>query len=353
MVDYIIVGAGLAGIAFTETALAHGRSVVVFSDGSSHSSEVAGGIYNPVILKRFTGLSGAQQQLDAMNAFYRAVEARLAVNFNHPMPVLRRFASVEEQNNWFAASDRPTLAPFLSTALVTKTYPEIQSPFGFGQVLQTGFVDTDAFVKSYRQYLDQNGLLISETFDYDAVISVRDGVEYRAYKARHIVFADGFGIRANPYFSYLPLAGTKGELLVIRSAELKLADAIIKSDVFMIPLGNDLYKVGATYEWVDKTEVPTQAAKAELVEKLEKLIGCRYEVVAHEAGIRPTVKDRKPLIGTHPEHKQIHILNGLGTRGVMLAPQMAETLFAHIESGAQIPVEVNIERFHGLAALGS
>src|SRR6476660_10257417 len=100
MLDYIIVGAGLAGIAFAETALAHGKTIRVFNDGSSQSSLVAGGIYNPVILKRFSGLSGAQHQLDVMNSFYDAIRLRLAQDLNHPMPVLRKFTSIEEQNDW-------------------------------------------------------------------------------------------------------------------------------------------------------------------------------------------------------------------------------------------------------------
>jgi glycine/D-amino acid oxidase-like deaminating enzyme len=345
MIDYIIVGAGLAGLAFAETALQHGKSILVFDDNSLHSSSVAAGVYNPVILKRFSGISGAQQQLDAMKQYYKAVERRLNADFNHPMPVLRKFSSVEEQNNWFAASDKPALSPFLSTKLVTKPFADIASPFGFGEVLQTGFVDTKAFVCAYRRYLENNGMLVNAAFGYEALEVSGTHVSYGNTDARHIVFSEGFGIRGNPFFNYLPLAGTKGELIVIRSTELSLTDAIIKSDVFIIPLGKGLFKVGATYEWDDKTETPTQAAKSELIEKLEKLIGCAYEIVSHEAGIRPTIKDRKALIGTHPQHKNLHVLNGLGTRGVMLAPKMAQTLFDSIESGEEIAPEINIGRF--------
>lgn len=344
MIDYLIVGSGLAGIAFAEQALQHGKSILVFDNHSSQSSKVAGGIYNPVILKRFSGLSGAQQQLDEMNLFYQQISSRLGQDFNHPMPVLRKFVSIEEQNNWFAASDKPSLSPFLSTKIVARQFPFIASPFDYGEVLQTGFVDTKAFVKSYQQYLKGNGMLADSTFEYDAIEATGDGVSYKSLKARRIVFADGFGIRNNPFFSDLPLTGTKGELLIVRAPELEI-DSIIKSDVFVIPLGNHEYKVGATYEWTDKTETPTEEAKQELKEKLEKLISCNFEIVSQEAGIRPTVKDRKPLIGTHAEYKNIHILNGLGTRGVMLAPAMAKALFNHIENGVALAPEIDIKRF--------
>ena len=53
-VDYIIVGSGLAGIAFCEQLKAHNKTFFVFDNGSQQSSLVAGGLYNPVILNRFT-----------------------------------------------------------------------------------------------------------------------------------------------------------------------------------------------------------------------------------------------------------------------------------------------------------
>lgn len=343
MLDYIIVGSGLAGIAFAETALQHEKSILVFDDHSWKSSKVAGGVYNPVILKRFSGLSGAQQQLDEMVSFYDAVEARLGKQFLHAMPLLRKFASVEEQNNWFAASDKSALAPFLSTTLVEKSFPNVDAPFGYGEVLQTGYVDTRNFVSSYQQYLKSNGMLADVTFRYES-LEAENHISYQGIEAKHIVFADGFGIRQNPFFSDLPLAGTKGELLLVKASGLP-EDVLIKSDVFLLPLGDALFKVGATYEWSDKTETPTAAAREELVSKLGKLISCPYEIVSQEAGIRPTVQDRKALIGTHQDYGNVHLLNGLGTRGVMLAPLMAKLLFKHIDSGAPIPDDVNLNRF--------
>ena len=75
---------------------------------------------------------------------------------------------------------------------------------------------------------------------------------------------------------------------------------VIKSGVFIIPVGDDLYRIGATYKWKDKTSIPTEASKQELVEKLQKFLKLPFEVIDHVAGVRPTVTDRKPLVGTHP-----------------------------------------------------
>jgi glycine/D-amino acid oxidase-like deaminating enzyme len=107
----------------------------------------------------------------------------------------------------------------------------------------------------------------------------------------------------------------------------------------------DRYLVGSTYEWTDKTNNPTQKAKTELLKKLERLIDCEFEVIDQRAGIRPTVVDRRPLVGQHPNHKNMYVLNGLGTRGVLVAPSMAKALYNSIEKNTSLSKEIDINRF--------
>lgn len=344
MIDFLIVGGGLAGISFAETAFLNNKSFLVISDDSQNSSLVAAGLYNPVILKRFSLPSNAQEHLEYIKPFYKRIEERLAVKFDFELPVYRKFASVEEQNNWFEAADKPALSPFLSTAIVHTKYPAIDSPFGFGKVLHTGYIDTTLFIDAYHKFLKENHKLRYETFDYSQLVVNEDSINYKDINAKHIVFAEGFGIHANPYFNYLPLDGTKGELFIIKAPGLKL-DVAVNASIFILPLGNDLYKVGATYEWYDKTPDPTEAGRRELLEKLDELISCEYEIIAHLAGIRPTVKDRKSLIGTHPDYRNVHLLNGLGTRGVMLGPSMAKELYDSIINGVPVDRFISLARF--------
>jgi len=133
--------------------------------------------------------------------------------------------------------------------------------------------------------------------------------------------------------------------LHIKCTDLNL-DKIVKSNIFILPIGKNIYKVGATYNWEDKTNQPTVSGKEELVEKLNELISCDYEIVEHLAGVRPTVKDRRPLVGTHHLHKNIHLLNGLGTRGVMLGPYLAKSLFEYLENGIPLDKEIDINRYY-------
>jgi glycine oxidase len=344
MIDYLIIGSGLAGISFAETALQNEKTILVLDNNSQKSSKIAGGLYNPVILKRFSEVWQAQEQLVLMNEFYTLLEKKLNCKVDFKRPILRKFFSVEEQNNWFAASDKVALTPFLSTQLISKKYPGIDSPYGYGEVLHTGYVDTALLLNKYREYLKQNNLFLEESFDYDSLQIENEGIRYKDIQAKHIIFAEGFGMHSNPYFKHLPLDGTKGELFIIKALQLDL-DVIVNTSVFILPLGDNLFKVGATYNWKDKTDLPTEEGKIELEERIKEIITCDFEIVEHFAGVRPTVKDRRPLVGTLQNYESIHILNGLGTRGVMLGPAMAKALFENIELQIPLNREIDINRF--------
>ncbi len=344
MVDYLIVGLGLAGISFCEILEEEGKSFRVINDHSQQASIVAGGLYNPVILKRFTPVWKAHEQLELLPAFYSKLEMKLGVPLDHPLRVLRRFASIEEQNAWFEASDKPVLSSLLSARIIKNTNNALHAPFGYGEVLGTGRVDTSLLVNAYEAYLVGKELLLPESFDQELLHISNSEVNYKELRAKNIVFATGYGLIQNPHFNYLPLNGTKGELLTIKAPDLKEV-SVIKSSVFIIPLGEDMYRIGATYKWQDKTNEPTSAAREELETKLRTFLRCEYELIEHVAGIRPTVADRRPLVGQHPAHKRLFVLNGFGSRGVMIAPYASGALYNFIEKGEPVPSEMDVLRF--------
>lgn len=345
MIDYLIIGNGLAGICFAETALQKNKTIYVFDDNSQPSSKVAGGLYNPVVLKRFSEVWKSKEQLEIAFPLYKQIEKKLNITFDYKIPILRRLASFEEQNNWFVAADKPNLSTFLSSKLITDKISNINSSFGFGEVLETGYLDIATLIKYYSEYLKNTNSYSSDRFDYDKITFENDFIHYKNIQAKHIIFAEGFGLHSNPFFNDLPLDGTKGELLIIKSLNLDLS-VIVKSNIFLLPLGNDLYKVGATYNWKDKSNIPTEEGKKELVDNLKELITCDFEIIKHFAGVRPTVKDRRPLVGAHHLHKNLHVLNGLGTRGVMLGPYLALQLFNNIENNIPLENEINIHRIY-------
>ncbi|MCF6351320.1 MAG: FAD-binding oxidoreductase [Flavobacteriaceae bacterium] len=342
--DYIIVGLGLAGLAFTEELEKHNKSFVILDDSSQNASKVAAGMFNPVILKRFTPVWNGKKQIDLAIPFYKNLEEKLNKKYIHYVDIYHILKSVSQQNDWFSASDKPILSDYMISKIYPNKNTQIIAPFGLGKLINTGKIETAALLKDYKLLLQGKGNYSDESFRHKDLKIQENFVEYNKITAKKIVFCEGFGIKKNPFFNYLPLNEAKGELLIIKAPDLKI-DYMLKASVFIIPLEKDLYKVGATFNWKDKTIKPTKEGREELVKKLNSVIKIPYTIVGHLAGIRPTVIDRRPLVGIHPKYKNLAILNGLGTRGVMLAPTMSKLLYQNIEKNKVLKKEISIARF--------
>ena len=341
--DYLIVGSGLSGVMLCEALRKRGKTFKVISNKSQQASIVASGLYNPVVLKRFNKAWDAEKHLPVAMSAYKELELFLGIKIDYKLPIYRLFSSIEEQNNWIIASDKIPLKPYLISNIKSNINQNIYAPYGYGEVKNTGRIDTKLLLESYSNVLNNEKLISHESFEYDK-LKISKKLVYKGIESEKIIFSEGFGVRQNPFFNYLPIEGTKGELIIINAPKLN-SEVIIKSSVFIIPIGNNNYLVGSTYAWDDFNNDPTTNAKNKLLNKLDKLVLCPYKVVYQRAGIRPTVIDRRPLVGQHKSHQNLYILNGLGSRGVLIAPTVANALINLIEDKLPLQKEINISRF--------
>lgn len=345
-VDYIIVGLGIAGITFSKQLLANNKSFIVLADGISGATEVSGGVFNPIVLRRFTAPENTSQFIDYAKQFYKEMQCFTTDIWKYPkQEVYRIFASIEEQNNWFNAADKPHLKPFLASKVHSNNNPSILAEFGLGRVVESFKVDASALKRMFQDYLISNDKMIVDSFDYTR-LNIQEGdypLRYKNIEAKRILFAEGALVRNNPYITTSIIRPNKGEYLIIKSTELKLG-YMLKGGVYIIPLGNDLYKVGATYSRDDISENPTDVARNQIEEKLQKMIICDYEVVKQITGVRPTTKDHEPILGKIKDG--MYIFNGLGSRGFTRGPLYSKILYDALENKQPIPSNMNVKRFN-------
>lgn len=345
--DYLVVGFGLAGMAFAAELEKANKSFVVIDDNPNLSSRVVGGMYNPIILKRFTPAWRAHEMWQCALPFYENLEKKFNKKYIFPFNIRRILQSVEEQNNWVVSSDKAVMSEYMIPNIVHDSVEGIEAPFGYGVLNNVGRVAGETLLADYEAYLTEKDLLRNQKFDYDQLIVDSKKVQYEDIEANQVVFSEGAYFHQNPYFNYLPMREAKGEMLVLEIPDLAI-DFTIKSSVFMVPFGGNIYVVGATYNWEDKTFEPTGEAKEELEQKMKRFLKLPYKILDTKVGLRPTIKDRRPLIGKHPQHPNLAILNGLGTRGVIIAPAIAKELLEHLENNTAIHAEMNINRYANL-----
>lgn len=352
-VNYIIVGQGIAGTVLAQTLLKHGKSVVVIDDKNlSKASRIAAGLYNPVVFKRLVKSWMADALIPFMDEFYADAEQLLGAKFYFTQQIVKPFAEEQEKVLWLKKVNEDVGKYLGKTILTDFLNDTVHNPLGACEITKAGNLDTALFLDSFRNYFKKNNCLLEEKFEYDKLILSENSVSYKDLTSDKIIFCEGYKSIDNPYFNWLPFKLTKGEILTVKIPLLGGVRAgfekVINKGIFILPLGNHTYKVGATYEWNDLTEEITEKGKTELIDKLQKVIKVPFEIIDHQAGIRPTVIDRRPLIGLHPKHPALGVFNGMGTKGVMLAPYFANHFYNFLENNIPLDKEVTISRVNYL-----
>lgn len=348
LVDYIIVGQGVAGSCMAMKLLQNNKSFVVIDDNAHKASAIAAGIYNPVVLKRFAVVWNASYQIQLLKKVFSSFEQLLNQKYDFEFPVYRIFNDENEKKTWNKKAERDDLKDFLSKDFsLLDTYSNIKQPLGSGKVCRTGRIDLTNLLPDFKAYLLANDKCLDESFDYKALQIETAEVIYKGIKAKKIIFAEGYHIKQNPWFNQLPIIGVKGEVLRVQT-DANLPEAVVKAKEFLMPLNDKEYFVGATYDRDNVDYEITSSAKENLINGLKQFLTDEIEVIDQKASIRPTVSDRRPIIGAHPIYPQLICLNGMGTRGTMLAPAMVEELYNHLENGTELNSESNIKRFYTL-----
>jgi len=343
MKDILIVGFGLAGLSIARHATFKQKTFDIISNQSQMSSKIAGGILNPVVIKRMKPVWQVEKFLPYATNYYKKLDEVFHTNSYQDLNVQVFVHNTEQENNWYAAIDKPRLSPYLSKEVRKNIKNTIQAE-KFGEI-KAGVVDLKTLLNSAKTYFENQNTWTADTFEYSKLSVSSDKISYNNSNYKHIIFCEGFGVTKNPYFNNLGIYGNKGDYLIFKSKQLQLQD-IIKAKYFLIPLGNDLYKFGATYQREPLNHQASESAKSQMLEALDKMINVNYEVVEQICGIRPTTRDRKPILGMHQNYDNIHILNGFGSRGAMVSPLLGKQLLDHIFEEKALPDEVTINRLY-------
>jgi glycine oxidase len=341
-VDYIIVGQGLAGSAIVMQVLKIGKKMVVIDQpGKNRASSVAAGLFNPITGKKLVKTWMADTLFPYLHDFYKEAEWLTKESFFHSMPLYRPFISVEEQNEWMAKSGDTTYASYIDRVLTKPSFADVKDVFGGLLLKQCGYVDTVKYMTAVRQLIEKNNHLLQEEFDFQELSVDNENIVYKKFEAARIIFCNG--PEHNPIFNWIPIKPLKGETLTLEAHTS--SSTIINRGVYILPLAENQWRVGATYNFNDHDPNITELSRKELEEKVNALITFPYTVINQQMGFRPTTPDRRPILGEHPEMKSFFVFNGLGTKGVSLAPYFSKVLIHLTENRVPVNKEVDIERY--------
>ncbi len=345
-VDFLIVGQGLAGSLLARSLRAKGRRVAVVDDRwKSASSRVAAGLMTPLTGRRFTLTP------DYPGLFARAGEVLGALGVFHPVDVYRLFVDAEQRERGLKRAADPTCQPFIRR--ISERRGELQAELTDeqgGALMKGAWVDLPKLLAETRAWLESEGALIEAAFDPAELSVTPEGVAWRQVQAQGVVYCDGYKSAQRGPFTYLPWQPAKGEALDLAS-DAPQSPFILNREGWALPLGQGRWRAGTNWEWTGLDETPTPAQRDKFVGRFRGYfqVPVTVEVTGHLAGVRPCTADNRPFLGTHPAQPRCHLFNGLGPRGTVWAPTLAEVMADYLVDGKPIPEEVSI----GRAGVGS
>lgn len=343
--DYLIVGQGLAGTLLAFELLAAGHTVLLMDDHHrGAASAVAAGIVNPVTGRRLVKSWQIDTLLPVAIDGYKQLEELLHTTFLYHTSICRALTSPDEANTWMTRSGQTEYTDYLSGELHHNAPEGITLRPAYGVIQQSLRVDLPHLIQTASSYFLERDILIQRPVAYTDFTLKTERVLYNKITAKKVIFCEGHQIVNNPWFNFVKMVLAKGELLILSIPDLTM-DMIYKNKLTYVPLGAQQYWVGATYEWNFENNMPTDKGKASLLKKVSEDLQVDFTVEAHQSAIRPTIKDRRPVLGYHPEYHQLAVFNGLGTKGASLGPYWAQQMKKLITADKAVEEAVAVERF--------
>ncbi|MEY4569741.1 MAG: hypothetical protein RLZZ398_1180 [Verrucomicrobiota bacterium] len=321
--QWTIAGQGLAGTCLAWALWKRGAEFMLVDRGAGGSSRVAAGMVNPLTGKNFEPSWRIAEFLPEALEFYAGVEKRIGQQVWYSFPVLRLAGSDKEWRKMVSKLDAPDVAPWVAG--------EVAAPDGWlGAVAVRGGgrLDTRAFMDGSRGFFEKLGCY-------------RKGEVSLAGNDENVIWCEGAaGLLAGRCGAH---RCAKGEILTLRAEGWDESCIRIGAGGWLVPQGGGVFKVGSTYEWDELDELPTDRGRARVEEIASRLGGEVFEVIGHEAGVRPILRRSQPLIG--PLDGGGWMFNALGSKGSLYAPGMAGRLARWLVDGIEPEPEVDFRVF--------
>ena len=353
-----VIGRGLAGALVAWKFFERGCAVEWWGNGSHSASSVAAGMFNPVSFRRVLEVWNAPIHLAEMRSTMTALERALNLNGKllFDVPVAKLFANDDYRLTWDARWDeRHPVCQWAHRGeeCAGLNLSSLQGPAGLGRVHASGWVDVPALLAALEKYFEAEGSLKDGHWNVsqgvpkgcDAVVDCR-GVGASEELAE-------VGITVNP---------NHGDVLTLSTplegqGVLNTCGYTINNGKWLLPMfqknGRQHWRLGATFSWHRFKPQPDEASVFALKSHMSMAFGeegsgavMGAQLEKHQAGLRPASPDRRPTVGPWPgQPRNVLMVNGFGTRGVLVGPSMAKHLVAWWLDNEPLPEAVRASRF--------
>lgn len=345
--DFLIIGQGLAGSFLAWNLLKRGKTVVIVDDNHNNcASLTAAGMVNPITGKRLVLSQRCEELLPYAKNIYNELEQLFNEKIFESKDIIRLFRDDTELNEWEKKRGQTHLKKYYGKKQKSGIYGnKINDKLGSFIIKEGGYCRKLKLIECFINYFKSLNIIINQKFVDSDLLIKENCFKFNGDEFEKVIFCEGYQSIKNKWFNWLPFNLAKGEILTLETSDKGLPDAVISCGKWCIPVSSGVYYVGSTYSW-DKLDCETtETGKLEILGQINKFVKVSFKVVGQSSGVRPIMIDLKPVMGEHPNLRNMFIFNGLASKGLIWGPfysnQMAEFLINKIS----LEKDVDISRF--------
>jgi glycine/D-amino acid oxidase-like deaminating enzyme len=353
--DLVVVGGGIAGCAIAWEAIRRQRSIAMIdSPNPNSSSRVAAGLVTPITGNRLANSWEFDSLFPHADNLYQFAQSLSGQNFWTKKPALRIFITPEESERFHSKWTSTPHGTIQATHHNPDQFADLHAPWGGFSMQPAARLNTQCYLQATHDYLKNHQALFLQHLNLPTDLQPSPSgfcIPALKLEAKYACLALGTGALAHNWFPPLDLHPARGDILKIippPNSYLATTDSVIHKDAWFVPLANGTALLGATYDRHATDTDPASPcgiqAKEQLIERFAtwfpqtaRSLYNPPEIIEQRAAVRPASYDRHPLIGPHPNHPNLICLNGLGSKGSLLAPKLAISLWDWLESQSPIP----------------
>tara|TARA_B100001540_G_scaffold285476_1_gene278552 strand:+ start:2007 stop:3068 length:1062 start_codon:yes stop_codon:yes gene_type:complete len=345
--DLIIVGQGIAGTVLYDHLKDKFKNILIISNTKFvDSTEVASGVYNPISLRRCVLSWKINQIMPISLSYYQKLQKKINKKIIFPLDIIKLFFNKSDLDMWKIKKNNTEVGTYIKDIYNRIEHKNLNKNLGGALISPAGYVDINLIRRFFLNKMKKKNIFLNEKFDHSKLKISRNKIQYKQIQAKKIVFCEGDRGSVNPFFKEKMFNPCKGEVITIKTSEKFFSRHILSKEVFVLPKEPNVFQIGSTYDRDYISRDKTVHAKDFLTKKLDKILNLDYKIISHKSSIRPTVIDRRPIIGSHKKHKNMYIFNGFGSKSVTLVPYFAKLFSYNLLINEPMITEVNPYRFN-------
>lgn len=276
----------------------------------------------PISGRRLAEWADYETILATSTRFYRQVEDIIRQPVFHDITVERRFQDQAQREEY-------------EHRVSTQHTGTILKPEGTGFLMQGARLNVPRYLQATRQHFEGDGAFVEAQLELSQDMEVTDSgitIGRLNVKAQRAYFCQGHAGTVNPWFPKVPDRPVRGEIIRVTLSEAP--EHVQCTEYWLAPAfwdnseSTDQFLAGATYDRRNLSSGPTEDARATLLDFVQQVTGQTATVIAQYSGVRASTANRQIVVRRHEDHPNLIIVNGLGSRGCLLAPWAAEKAVA-------------------------